>query len=278
MLASRAKPRRAMKESRLRGLSKTFRMAPFLQVESSNMMQDAASSNTFWTKKKVETRGCRICPACCLSETPNCFSFCLQCHGLLISHGIRPIVFEIIDDETDAEEETKRQLEEQIKKEEEAIFHKKRSIRPKERQKRNQIANMVLNGFDPDEVDFGDEQDDEMETSEKGDDEVAMEVDEKDDEERAEAGKTSLDKLQEWAHNLDPSCKKIPTGGLINCDADETAAQIIDNAIMANIILLHGHYHNNRVNRTPEEYHKDMVENQMGPNGSWWHLPLRWRK
>ena len=72
-------------------------------------------------KKKVETLGCRICPAC-LSETPNCFSFCLQCHGFLISHGIRPIVFEIIDDETDEEEETKRQLEEQIKKEEEAIF------------------------------------------------------------------------------------------------------------------------------------------------------------
>ena len=72
-------------------------------------------------KKKVETPRCRICPAC-LSETPNCFSFCLQCHGLLISHGIRPIVFEIIDDETDEEEETKRQLEEQIKKEEEAIF------------------------------------------------------------------------------------------------------------------------------------------------------------
>ena len=107
---------------------------------------------------------------------------------------------------------------------------------------------MVLNGFDPDEVDFGDEQDDEMETSEKGDDEAAMEVDEKDDEERAEAGKTSLDKRPKLAHNLDPSCKKIPTSGLINCDADETAAQIIDNGIMANIILLYGHYYNNRVN------------------------------
>ena len=103
-------------------------MAPFLQVEYN------------LEKKKVETPGCRICPAC-LSETPNCFSFCLQCHGLLISHGIRPIVFEIIDDETDEEEETKRQLEEQIKKRRSS---KKRAIRPKERQKRNQITNMVL--------------------------------------------------------------------------------------------------------------------------------------
>ena len=40
---------------------------------------------------------------------------------------------------------------------------------------------------------------------------------------------------------------------------------------MANIILLYGHYYNNRVNRTPEEYHKDMVGKCWepdGPNGS----------
>ena len=73
----------------------------------------------------------------------------------------------------------------------------------------------------------------------------------------------NLDEIPKWAH-LDPSCKKLPTSGLIYCDADETAAQIIDNGIMANIILLYGHYHNNRINRTPEEYHKDMVGNKMG--------------
>ena len=33
---------------------------------------------------------------------------------------------------------------------------------------------------------------------------------------------------------------------------------------MANIILLYRHYYNNRVNQMPEEYHKDMVGNQMG--------------
>ena len=68
---------------------------------------------------------------------------------------------------------------------------------------------MVLS-FDPDEVDFGNEQDDDMETSEKGDDEAAMEVDEKDDEERAEAGKTSLDKLPKWAHNWTRPAKRFP--------------------------------------------------------------------
>ena len=72
--------------------------------------------------------------------------------------------------------------------------------------------------------------------------------------------KTNLHEIPKWAHNLDPSCKKLPTSGLISCDADETASQIIDNDIMANIILLYGHYFNNRINRTPEDYHKDMTE------------------
>ena len=101
-------------------------------------------------------------------------------------------------------------------------------------------------------------------TDAPNDDDVIIEVDEQDDEERAEAVKTNLDEIPKWAHNLDPSCKKLPTPGLINCDDDETAAQIIDNGITARIILLYGHYYNNRVNRMPEEYHKDMVENQMG--------------
>ena len=65
--------------------------------------------------KKVELSGCRFCPAClkCLKETPNCFSICLYCNGLMVSHGIRPPVFEIIDNDTDGE---KRQIDEQIRK------------------------------------------------------------------------------------------------------------------------------------------------------------------
>ena len=52
---------------------------------------------------------------------------------------------------------------------------KKRRRCFKKRQKRNQKANY---GFDPDELDFGDDEDEEMKTSEKGDDEeTAMDVD-----------------------------------------------------------------------------------------------------
>ena len=52
MLASQANPRKAMRKSRLKGSSTTFRTAPFPQVEGSNMMQDAASSNTYWKRRK----------------------------------------------------------------------------------------------------------------------------------------------------------------------------------------------------------------------------------
>ena len=48
-----------------------------------------------------------------VKETPNCFSICLYCNGLMVSHGIRPPVFEIIDNDTDEE---KRQIDEQIRK------------------------------------------------------------------------------------------------------------------------------------------------------------------
>ena len=94
-------------------------------------------------------------------------------------HGIKPIVFEIFDDETDEEEEARRQLEEQIKREEEAIFQE--TVNQAQREAEAESESQF--GFGPDEVDFGYEQDDEMETSGKGDDEAAMEVDEKDGEE-----------------------------------------------------------------------------------------------
>ena len=231
------------------------------EIEIEGLIKDISNGliEYILEKKKVETPGCRMCPAC-LSVTPNCFSLCLQCNGHLISHGIRPIVFEIIDDETDEEEETKRQRDEQIKKEEEAIFQE--TVNQAQREAEAEADSQY--GFDPDEVDFGDDQDEDMEISEKADDDAAMEVDEKDDEERADAGKTNAESLPKWAHNLDTSCKKIPASGLIHCDADETAAQIIDHGIMANIILLYGRYYNNRVKRSPEECHKEMVDNQIG--------------
>ena len=92
---------------------------------------------------------------------------------------------------------------------------------------------------------------------------AAMEVDEKDDEERAEAGKMNLDEIPKWAHNLDPSCKKLPTSGLINCDANETAAQIIDNGINGQHHLIARTPCQSNARRVPQGYGWEPD----GPNG-----------
>ena len=119
------------------------------------------------------------------------------------------IVFEIIDDETDEEEETKRQVEEQITKEKEAIFQE--TVNQAQREAEAESESQF--GFDPDEVDFGDEQDDEMETSKKGNDEAAMDVDEKDDEERAEAGKMDLDEIPKMGSQFGSVLQEAPYFG-----------------------------------------------------------------
>ena len=128
--------------------------------------------------KKVESPGCRICPAC-LKETLNCFSLCLHCNGLWVSDGIRPLVFEIIDDDTDEDEETKRQIDGQIKKEQDAIFQETVYQAQREAETQSQFS------FDPDEVDYGDEQNEGDETfiSVHDEKDVPMDVDDEDDDE-----------------------------------------------------------------------------------------------
>ena len=87
-----------------------------------------------------------------------------------MSHGIRPIVFEIIED-TDEEEETKRQLDEQIKTEKDAMFQDTVYRAQQEAEAQSQASG----GFDHAEVDYGDDQDE--------DDDIPMEVEEADEEE-----------------------------------------------------------------------------------------------
>ena len=111
-------------------------------------------------------------PGLSLRDAELLFNLSLQCNGHLISHGIRPIVFEILDDETDEEEATKRQIDEQIKKEKAAIFQE--TVNQAQREAETESPH----GFDPDEVDFGDDQDEDVDVLEKDDDDddVVMEV------------------------------------------------------------------------------------------------------
>ena len=171
-----------------------------------------------------------------------------------------PLVFEIIDDDTDEEEESKRKLEEEIRKNNEAIFQNTVDRAQKEAEEE---AETESHGFDMAEVDFGN--DEEMEVDDVPEEEeeanAAMDLDE---EERATLKEEADDQLPKWARRMDPSGKRIPMTGLTNCDADETAAQIIDGGIVANIILLYGRYYDNRVTISPADYHKSMVSNDKG--------------
>ena len=67
-------------------------------------------------------------------------------------------MFEIIDDDTDEDEETKRQIDGQIKKEQDAIFQETVYQAQREAETQSQFS------FDPDEVDYGDEQNEGDET------------------------------------------------------------------------------------------------------------------
>ena len=75
---------------------------------------------------------------------------------------------------------------------------------------------------------------------------VDDDADDEDQRERANMERQSLNRLPAWAHNLDLSCKKVPMTGLVNCDADETAAQIFDNGIMINTVFMFDHYYRNQ--------------------------------
>ena len=204
-------------------------------------------------KKAVTEAGCRYCPHC-LKETPTKFAICLECWTALESHGIKP--YRIIEEE-DEDEATKRQIDEEIRRQNETIF--KETVNEAQESAAKDHDNY---GFDPDEVDY-DEGDEEMNEEQEEDEEVTVE-----DEEEEDAGDTQqaedAEKIPAWALNLDVGSKRLPVKGLINNDSSEAAAQLFDNAIIAKIIGMYGHYYNQRVMMTPEDYCERMTTGNIG--------------
>lgn len=78
-------------------------------------------------------------------------------------------------------------------------------------------------------------------------DEEEQGEDEEKQKKKDEVERQKMNRLPKWALNLDPSSQKIPAVGLVNCDADEVAAQIFHNGTMSNIVVLFGSYYNSRV-------------------------------
>ena len=203
-------------------------------------------------KKAVTEAGCRYCPHC-LKETPTKFAICLECWTALESYGIKP--YRIIEEE-DEDEATKRQIDEEVRRQNETIF--KETVDEAQESAAKEYDSY---GFDPNEVDY-DEGDEEM-NEEQEDEEIVVEKDEEDDTGDAQQAEESP-KIPAWALNLDVGSRRLPVKGLINNDSSEGAAQLFDNAVVAKILGMYKYYYNQRVMMTPEEYQNKMTTSNVG--------------
>ena len=175
-------------------------------------------------KKAVTEAGCRYCPHC-LKETPTKFAICLECWTALESYGIKP--YRIIEEE-DEDEATKRQIDEEIRRQNETIF--KETANEAQESTAKDYDNY---GFNPDEVDG--EGDEEMKEEEEEDEEIVVDEGEEDDTGDTQQADESA-KIPAWALNLDVGSKQLPVKGLSNNDSSEGAAQLFDNAVIAKVM------------------------------------------
>ena len=120
-----------------------------------------------------------------------------------MSHGMCPLVFEIIDDDTDEEEESKRKLEEEIRKNNEAIFQNTVDRAQKEAEEE---AETESHGFDMAEVDFGN--DEEMEVDDAPEEEEANAAMDLDEDERAAPKEEADDKRPKYGQPPGPFRKE----------------------------------------------------------------------
>ena len=202
-------------------------------------------------RKRVETSGCRHCPHC-LNETPTKLAVCLGCWTELESCGIRPYRLQAPEDDED--EATKKELDEEVRRQEESLF--KDTVH----QAQENVPESNDYGFNPDEVDYNEGDDEEMaqeEETQQEDDEIVEEED--DDDMNVEPENEPSSNLPAWTKNLARGSKGLPGDGLVNNDVSEAAAHLYDNAVMSKIIAMFRLYYNQRVTLTPEEYYALMT-------------------
>ena len=127
-------------------------------------------------------------------------------------------------------------------------------------------------GFDENEVDFGDddEQDVEMDQAEQEESEEEDELQDEDPragEEEEKKQRTHAEEMAaypKWALPLETGSKPMPTEELLNVDPDEGAARIFDNVVVNYLIRNFSDYYKNRVHEDPEKYFHDIVSNKYG--------------
>ena len=202
-------------------------------------------------RKRVQTSGCRHCPHC-LNETPTKLAVCLVCWTELESCGIRPYRLQAPEDDED--EATKKELDEEVRRQEESLF--KDTVN----QAQENVSESNDYGFNPDEVDYNEGDDEEMDQEEEAQQEDDEIVEEDDDEMDVEPEDEPSSKLPAWTKNLESGSKGMPEDGLINNDVSEAAAHLYDNAVMSKVITMFRFYYKQRVTMTSEEYHEMMTE------------------
>ena len=202
-------------------------------------------------RKRVQTSGCRHCPHC-INETPTKLAVCIVCWTELESCGIRPYRLQAPEDDED--EATKKELDEEVRRQEESLF--KDTVN----QAQENVSESNDYGFNPDEVDYNEGDDEEMDQEEEAQQEEDEIIEEDDDEMDVEPDDEPSTKLPAWTKNLESGSKGMPEDGLINNDVSEAAAHLYDNAVMSKVITMFRHYYNQRVTMTPEEYHVMMTE------------------
>ena len=163
--------------------------------------------------------------------------------------------YRIIEEE-DEEVTTNRQLDEEIRRNKETIF---KDVVHEAQEGASQDNDY---GFDPNEVDYDEEGDEEMDEAEDDEEVVA------DDEEEEEAGEANAApeaaKMPKWALNLDVGSIRLPAVGMINNDSSEGAAQLFDNAVLAKVMGMYKYYYRQRVLMTPEDYRAEMTTGRVG--------------
>ena len=200
-------------------------------------------------RKTVSEAGCRHCPHC-LNETPTKFSVCLGCWTELESFGIKPYRFQSQDDSNE-DETTKKEIDEEVRRQNDSMFEETVN------EAKENVEKEDDHGFNPDDVDYGDdEKDDEMAEGE----EEEVVVDEEDEDMEATTAEEEAPDVPMWAKNLETGTKNLPMKGMINNDVAEAAAILFDCAIITRILQMYKFYYEQRVEMKPEDYHKAMID------------------
>ena len=119
------------------------------------------------------------------------------------------------------DEASKKELDEEVRRQQESLF--KDTVN----QAQENVSESNDYGFNPDEVDYNEGDDEEMDQEEEAQQEDDEIVEEEDDEMDVEPEDEPSSKLPAWTKNLESGSKGMPEDGLINNDVSEGRGSLV---------------------------------------------------